>query len=107
MTKLNKKRVKWLIDQVIKHGKKPKDVCSIYNLTGRRVQQLAKEYRETKKYPELISSRRPRTNLSPDQEQIIEIAYKETLLSPKLLYYEIKMKGLANFKNTVKAKGLS
>ena len=93
MTKLNKKRVKWLVDQTIKHNKKPKEICSVYNLTERRVQQLAKSYRETKKYPELKYNRRPKTNLTPQQEQITETAYKETLLSPKLLYYEIKRRG--------------
>lgn len=109
MTKLNKKRVKWLMDQVVKHGKKPKEVCSVYNLTERRVQQLAKHYKETKKYPELKHNRRPKTNLSPEQEHIIEIAYKETLLSPKLIYYEIKRRGAYSPKNKIylfmKAKG--
>ena len=101
MTKLNKKRVKWLVDQVVKHDKKPKEVCSVYNLTERRVQQLAKKYRDTKKYPELVSSRRPKTNLSPEQEQIIETAYKETLLSPKLMYYEIKRRRAYAPKNKI------
>ena len=109
MTKLNKKRVKWLVDQIIKHDKKPKEVCSLYNLTERRVQQLAKKYRDTKKYPELKSNRRPKTNLSCEQEQIIELAYKETLLSPKLLYYEIKRRGAYAPKNKIysfmKSKG--
>ena len=78
MTKLNKKRVKWMVDPVIKCGKKPNEICDAYNLTERRVQQLAKQYRETKKYPELKHNRRPKTNLSCEQEQIIEITYKET-----------------------------
>ena len=103
MTKLNKKRVKWLVDQVVKHDKKPKEICSVYNLTERRVQQLAKKYRETKKYPELISGRRPKTSLSPEQEQTIESAYKESLLSPKLLYYEIKRRGAYAPKNKIYA----
>ena len=49
MTKLNKKRVRWLIDQVEKHNKKPKDICFVYNITERRGQQLAKEYRKKKR----------------------------------------------------------
>ena len=109
MTKLNKKRVKWLVDQTIKHNKKPKEICSVYNLTARRVQQLAKSYRETKKYPELKRNRRPKTYLSPEQEQIIEAAYKDTLLSPKLLYFEIKRRRGYAPKNKIyifmKAKG--
>lgn len=101
MTKLNKKRVKWLVDQVEKHDKKPKEICSVYNITERRVQQLAKAYREAKKYPELKSNRRPKTNLSPEQEQIIEMSYKDTLLSPKLLYYEVKRRGAYAPKNKI------
>ena len=101
--------MKWLANQAEKHDRKPKDVCSVYNLTERRVQQLAIEFMETKKYPELISSRRPKTNLSPAQEKIIETAYKETLLSPKLLYYEIKRRRAYAPKNKIysfmKSKG--
>ena len=110
MTKLNKKRVKWLIDQIVKNNKKPKDICAVYDITERRVQQLIKSYRETKKYPGLKSNRRPKTNLSYEQEQVIETAYNETLLSPKLLYYELKRRGAYAPKNKIylfmKGKGL-
>ena len=98
-----------MVDQVVKNNKKPKDVCSVYSITERTAQQLAKEYNDTKKYPDLIISRRPKTYLSPEQEQIIEIAYKETMLSPKLLYYEIKRRGAYAPKNKIyclmKSKG--
>lgn len=53
MVKLNKKRIKWLVDQVTKQNKKPQEVVSVYSITERRVQQLVQEYKETKKYPEL------------------------------------------------------
>ena len=90
MTKLNKKRIKWLVDQVVKHNKKAKDVASVYKVSERRVQQLAKSYRETKKYPELKKNRRPKVLLSDKQKHAIEQAYEETKLSPKLLYHELK-----------------
>ena len=48
MTKLNKKRVKWLVDPVVKWGKLPKEAGCVYGVTPRRVQQLVKKYRETK-----------------------------------------------------------
>jgi putative transposase len=93
MTKLNKKRMKWLVDQVVKHNKKAKEIGSVYGITERRVQQITKEFKDTKKYPELNYNRRPKTYLASEQEQIIESAYRETMLSPKLLYYEIKRRG--------------
>ena len=101
MTKLNKKRVKWLVDQVAKHDKKPQEVACVYNVTGRRVQQLVQEYRETKKYPELKKDRRPRTALSNEQEKRIEECYKETLLTPRLLYFELKRRGYYAPKNKI------
>ncbi|MEK6950869.1 MAG: hypothetical protein AABX13_04065 [Nanoarchaeota archaeon] len=64
MTKLNKRRIKWLVDQVAKHQKKPKEVASVYGISERRVQQLVKDYGKTKKYSELNPARRPKTRLS-------------------------------------------
>jgi transposase InsO family protein len=99
MTKLNKKRVKWLVDQVVKHDKRPKDVCLAYSISQRRVQQLVKTFRESKRYPELKDGRRPKTFLSPEQEQAIEQAYKETLLTPRMLYYELLRRSVYAPKN--------
>lgn len=56
MVKLNKKRIKWLVNQVINHAKKQKDLAPVYKITERRVQQLVKEYKETKKYPDTTQS---------------------------------------------------
>ena len=53
MVKLNKSRIKWLVKQVTREGKKPSQVASVYNLSKRRVQQLVKIYKETGKMPEL------------------------------------------------------
>ena len=109
MTKLNKKRIKWLVDQVTKHDKKPQEVASVYNVTERRVQQLVQEYKETKKYPELKEARRPKTSLTIEQEQLIELAYLETKLTPRLLYFELKRRGAYAPKNKIysfmKSKG--
>ena len=93
MTKLNKKRIKWLVDQVIKQEKLPKEVGSVYNVSERRVQQLVKAYNETKKYPVLKENRRPKTFLNSEQETIIEQAYTETMLTPRMLYYELQRRG--------------
>lgn len=110
MVKLNKKRIKWLVDQVVKHEKKPKEVSQVYSVGERRVQQLVKQYKETKKYPELNENRRPRTSLTLEQEQAVEQAYGETLLTPRMLYYELKRRSQYAPKNKIylflKVKGL-
>lgn len=110
MVKLNKKRVKWLIDQVVKNNKKPKEINSVYRISERRVQQLVKEYKETKKYPELNKERRPKTFLDFKQENIISEVYQETQLTSRLLYYELKRRGFYAPKNKIylfmKSKGL-
>lgn len=110
MTKLNKKRIKWLVDQVVRQDKKPGDAATVYNVTERRVQQLVQYYKATKKYPELNQARRPQTHLSLEQEQAIEKAYSETMLTPRMLYHELKRRGSYAPKNKIyvfmKANGL-
>ena len=103
MVKLNQRRIRWLINKVIMHHKKPKALAPIYGITERRVQQLVKEYRETKKYPELKKNRRPRTDLTDEQKKAIDEVYAETKLSPKLLYYELKRRGKFAPKNKIYA----
>lgn len=109
MVKLNKKRVKWLVDQVLKNNKKPGEINSVYGISERRVQQLVKLYNETKKYPELKKERRPKTLLVLEQEQAIDKAYLETKLTPGMLYYELKRMGSYAPKNKIytymKSKG--
>lgn len=101
MTKLNKKRVKWIVDQVVKHKQRPKEVSAVYGITVRRVQQLAKNYRETNTYTELKPFRRPKTFLSAAQELAITNAYEQTLLTPRMLYYELQRRGTYAPKNKI------
>jgi putative transposase len=86
MTKLNNKKIKWLVNQVIKYNKKPKDFAQTQNVSRRRVQQLVKEYLETKKYPKLNKSKRPKTFLNEIQTKEIDRAYYETRLNARMLY---------------------
>lgn len=90
MDKLNEKRIKWLVNQVVKKKKLPREVCIVYKVTERRVQQLVKEFNETKRYPILKKNRRPKTHLTEKQKDEIDKAYKETYLNPRMLYYELK-----------------
>jgi len=109
MVKLTRKRIKWLVDQVVKKEQKPKDVASVYKLSTRRVQQLVAEFRETKKYPELTKKRRPKTSLTGEQELAIERAFLETKLNTRMLYFELKRRGFTIGKNKLysfmKSKG--
>ena len=99
MVKLNKSRIKWLIRQVIREGKKPSEISSVYELSIRRVQQLVKYFKETGSMPELIKARRPKTFLSDSQKEAIEQAFKKTKLSARLLYFELKAQGITVPKN--------
>jgi transposase InsO family protein len=101
MTKLNNKRIKWIIKQVVNEGKKPKDLAPLYGVSVRRVQQLAKYYSDNQKFPVLDKSRRPKTFLSITQKSLIDEAYKETLLTPRLLYFELKRRGGYSPKNKI------
>lgn len=110
MVKLNKSRIKWLVKQVTREGKKPSEVAPVYDLSTRRVQQLVKVYKETGKMPELIKQRRPKIFLSAWQKGAIDEAFEETKLSARLLYFELKSKGTKIPKNKLyeylKEKGL-
>jgi len=93
MVKLNKKKIKWLVDQVIKYNKLPKEVALVYSVSERRIQQLVQKYRQTQEYPDLKKERRPKVGLTPEQQRNIELAYLESKLTPRLLYFELKRKG--------------
>lgn len=83
MTKLTPKKIKWLVNQVVYKGKDPKEVAN--DVCSRRIQQLAKEYRATGVYPELINKRRPRNNLTLEQERLIEETYRKHCVGARLL----------------------
>lgn len=101
MTKLNKTRIKWLVRQVVRNNKQPSEISSVYNISTRRVQQLVKHYLETGKMLELKKNRRPKNFLSEEQKEIIVSTYNETMLSPKLLYYELKRRNQYAPKNKI------
>lgn len=103
MTKLSRKRIKWLIDQVTRHGKRPSEMAPVYGITPRRVRQLVRQYRSTGMMPELNPRRRPATFLTEQQTQAIETAFEQTRLSPRLLYYELKRRGTPAPKNKIHA----
>jgi len=90
MTTLNKSQIKWLVKQVVREGRRPSEVAPVYKITPRRVQQLVQAYKNTGQMPELKKNRRPSTFLSEGQKAVIDAAFDDTKLSPRLLYYELK-----------------
>ena len=85
--------------QVVREGKKPSEVASVYGITIRRVQQLVAFFRKEKSMPELNPLRRPRTFLAEEQKAAIDAAFKDTKLSPRLLYYELQRRKMPVPKN--------
>jgi len=93
MTKLNNKKIKYIINQVTKKNQNTKTMAEIYGITRRRVQQLVKEYRKTGEVPKLKKNRRPRTYLTKEEKEIIDKVWNETKRGARLLYHELRMRG--------------
>jgi len=95
MTKLTDKEIRficrhsvdvddWTIRQLANH----------YGVSIRRIEQLVKEYRETKEFPKLNPSRRPKgPPLTAEEKEIIELAWLDKRVGARMLYYEIKKRG--------------
>jgi len=90
MTKLSKRKIKWAIDEVVKHKKSTKSVAFLSKVTQRRIQQLVKIYKETGRYPELKMKRRPKLHLKDEEKRIIDTAYAESHLGARLLRHHIE-----------------
>ena len=90
MVKLTNKKIRWAVKQVVKENRDTKVIAKTYGVSRRRIQQLARQYKETGEYPILNMKRRPRTYLNDEQKQIIEKAYNECFLGARLLRYHIK-----------------
>ena len=70
-----------------------KSISLMYKISQRRVQQLRKEYKDTGAIPRLISTRRPRTELSDNDKETIRKEWDEKRVGVRLLYYDLKAKG--------------
>src|SRR3989344_3135528 len=100
MTKLTNTKIKWIIRKKRKLML-IKDIAEAMKVTERRIQQIIKRYWLSKIMPELTKSRRPKTEITDGQKQAIELAFHETKLSPRLLYYELKRRGMHAAKNKI------
>ena len=110
MTKLNNKRIKWLVVRVVKEGKSPSTVAGVYGITPRRVRQLVRSFKQKGKMPELNVNGRPRTVLTQEQIQVIDGVFNDVRRNPRKLYLELRRRGFRIPKNKMydylKSKGL-
>lgn len=92
MTKLTNTKIKWIVRKN-KKGMSNKLIAEAMNVSKRRIQQIIKKYKLTKITPMLIKARRPKIEITEDKKKAIDIAFEESKLSPRLLYYELKRRG--------------
>ena len=90
--------MKWIIRQ---HRKRMSNesIADAMRISTRRVQQIIKEYKLTKLMPALNKSRRPKTEITEEQKNAINMAFEDTKLSARLLYYELKNRRIPVPKN--------
>ena len=99
MVKLNNRQIAWIVKKVSSGKVKTRAAAQIYGVSQRRVQQLAKEYSDSGEIPRLKKKRRPRTYLTEEQKRWVDEVWEETRLGSKLLYYELRRRGLDVPKN--------
>ncbi len=102
MTKLTNTKLKWIIRKKRK-GVRTEEIADAMNVSRRRVQQIIKVHALTGNMPVLTKSRRPKTHITDEQKIAIDKSFEETLLSPRLLYYELKRRGITVPKNKIYA----
>lgn len=98
MTKLTNAKLKWIIRQNRKRISN-QSIADAMNVSVRRVQQIIKEYNLTNIMPTLTKSRRPKTFIDENQKKAIDLAFEDTKLSARLLYYELIRRGTKVPKN--------
>jgi len=92
MTKLNNKKIKYIVDSRIKNKHSVKELSEIYKVSKRWIQLLVKKFKETGEYPKLNRNRRPKTYLSDEQKEFIDKGYAETFFGAMMLRHHIRTK---------------
>lgn len=80
MVKLNNRQIKWGIKKIVYGRLNSKEVAEIFDVTQRHFQVLVKKYKETGFYPVMKKERRPRTELSEEDKELIDKAVEESFL---------------------------
>jgi putative transposase len=90
MTKLNDKKIRWIIRWRSK-GMEAREVAIAQKVSVRRIEQLYREYKHTGMIPVLKTDRRPKKDFTEEEKRSIEKAYEETFLCAKLLRHHIRV----------------
>ena len=79
MVKLSKRKIRWIVRHCyIERDVSTKEAARIYGVRVRRIQQVIKKYKEGGEVPVLKRERRPKTELSKEQKEIIEEVWRDT-----------------------------
>jgi len=78
VVKLSNKKIAWIVKHVSSGEISTRDAAAIYGITQRRVQQLTKKYLEQGEIPKLNPNRRPKTSLTKEDKEIIDMVWNET-----------------------------
>ncbi|MFH1592156.1 MAG: hypothetical protein ABIB47_02190 [Candidatus Woesearchaeota archaeon] len=79
MVRLKERKLEWIFKEKEK-GIKNKDLAFLCGVKIRRFQQLYAKYKMTGKIPKLNKNRRPRTELSDENKELIDKAVEESLI---------------------------
>ena len=72
MVKLANKKRKWAIDNVVSGRKSAQEIAEIYGVSERWIQILVRRFRSTGVYPVLNRMRRPKSEISEEDERLID-----------------------------------
>ena len=90
MVKLNNKKIRWSVNQVVKGNKSCKEITEIYETSERWIQVLVKKYKDTNSYPIMNWKRRPKICLTEEQKALIDKGYSETYFGAMMLRHHIR-----------------
>jgi len=91
MSKLNNKKIRWSINQVIKRNHSCREISEIYDVSERWIQCLVKKYKDTNTYPIMNWKRRPKTYLTGEQKSLIDKGFSETFFGAMMLRHHIRV----------------
>jgi len=96
MTKLNDKKIEFICRAKVDKGEwTTGQLAAQYGVGKRRIRQVAAEYRKTGRYPTIKTQRRPKgPPLTDVEKRQIDQAWEEKRLMARLLYKELRRKGI-------------
>ena len=89
MVKLNNKKIRWAVKQVVSSALNTKEVAETYKVSQRWIQCLVKKYKVEGCCPKMDWKRRPKTYLTDEQKALIDKGYQETFFGAMMLRHHI------------------